>query len=131
MLLEGTTTKRIVAESADKMLWMPLLAKSINTARTNRLTTTSTNCASHLVIMLFAVRLTLVFKVCSTSKALVTIEAREVLRMPLLTHSIDEFSTNWLTTTGTLEGESRIEATLTECMTVTLQESTCKRLKTL
>jgi len=120
MLLEGTTTQRVVAEGADKVLWMPLLAEGIDTASADRKTTTSADGASHLVVVLLAIGLALVLKVCTTSKALVAVEAREVLRMPLLTHGIDELTTDGLTTTSTFEREGRIEATLTESSTITL-----------
>jgi len=131
MLLEGTTTKRIVAEGADKVLWMPLLAKGINTASADRLTATSANCTGHLVIMLLTIWLALVFKVGATSKALVAVEAREVVRMPPLAHSVDELTTDGLTATSALEGEGRVEATLAEGMAVTLEETGGKRLETL
>jgi len=131
VLLEGTTTERIVAEGADKVLWMPLLAEGVDAASANRLTTTSTNCTGHLVVVLFAIGLALVLKVCTTGKALVAVEAGEVLRMPLLTHGIDELSADGLTTASTLEGEGRVEATLTEGMAITLQEAGGERLQAL
>jgi len=131
MFLERASTKRIVTEGANKVLWMPLLAEGIDTAGTNGLTATSTNSSSHLVVVLFTIWFTLVFKECTTSKALVTVEAGEVLRMPSLTHGIDEFTTDGLTAASTLERKRRVEATLTECMTIALQETSSKRLKTL
>jgi len=131
VLFEGATPERIVAESANKVLWMPLLAEGIDTASSNRKTATSADGTSDLMIVLFAIRLTLVFKVCTTSKALVAVEAGEVVRMPPLTHGVDELTTDGLTTAGALEGECRVEATLTEGMTVTLQEARGKGLETL
>jgi len=131
MLLEGTTTKRIVAEGANKVLRMPLLAKGINTAGSDRLTTTSADGTSHLMVVLFTIRLALILKVGTTSKALMAVEAREVIRMPLLTHGIDELTTDGLSATSTLEREGRIEATLAERITITLQETTGERLQAL
>ena len=75
MLLEGTTAKRIVAEGADKVLRMPLLAEGVNAASADRLTAAGADGTGHLVVVLLAVRFALVLKVCTTGKALVAVEA--------------------------------------------------------
>jgi len=108
---------------------MPLLAESIDGACSDRLTTTSTNGTSHLMVVHLAIWLTLVLEISASVEALVAVEAGEVLWMPFGTHGVDVLTSDGLATSSTLEREGCVETTLTEGLSLSFQEPAGQRLQ--
>jgi len=122
VLCKATSCKSIHAECTDKVLGMPLLAQCIHTFPSNWLPTTGAQRASLLMVMSFTVRFPTIFKETAACKGLLTVGASKMLRVPLLSQSIDAISPNWVVTTSTFGSKQRVEICLTIGSSVSLKE---------
>jgi len=122
VLREGATSQGIHAESAHKVLGVPLLVEGIHASSGYRLTTSSTQRAALLMVMNLAVRLSSILKEHAVTEILAAVSTYEMLGMPLLTQGVNAITFHRKLARSTLGGEQVKEIILTVRSTVTFEE---------
>lgn len=121
----------IIAESAHKVFGMPLLAHCSDAAGAHRAVARGADLSGHLVVVSLAIGLALVLEERAICKGLVTVEAREVVRMPLFAECIDALTSDGLTAARAFRGKRSIKALFAERFSFASKKATVKRLETL
>jgi len=132
VLRKASSSQRIHAEGADKVLRVPLLLESVNTSSSDRLSASGTEGSRLLVIVSLAIRLSSKLEEASSSERLLAVRASKVLWMPLRSQSVDAVSSNRLVATHALRSEVCVKVLLAIRSSIAfVKVSSLKRLQAL
>jgi len=112
LFCESSSGQRIHTESANKVLRMPFLIKGIHTSSCDGFSAATTARSSLLVVVSFAIGLVGMLKEGSR-EGFSAICTHKVLRMPLLSQSINGISFDWLMASSTFWSEKGKEVSFT------------------